>query len=660
MLSVLGVLVGCEYDDSVIFDRLNTLEEEWEQMQAEQLQMQQQIATQQLLLDALGKRLTITSIAENENGYSITFSDGTSATIKDGKDGANGKDGKDGADGKDGVDGTNGKDGIDGKDGADGKDGDTLFASVEIGEDSVKFTLADRSVIVIPLCDCGCDDPSTEYNKIYYTTTDGEKLDINEQFGSATLLSHEFVDGQYVLTFDQEVTTIGKWTFSQCSSLASVTLPESITTIGGGAFSDCTSLDSIIIPKGVTSIGYSAFERCSALKSIIIPEGVTKIDVETFWNCSSLESITLPDGITTIDLQAFYGCSSLQNIIIPESVTEIENDAFTKCTSLRSIIIPKNVTTFGWGMVRDCTSLESITLPEGITMVGYSFDKNWLPSLKIFVSKLASSDGRCLIVDGKLMTFAPAGLTEYAIPEGVTTIGDSAFSGCTSLESITIPEGVTTIENSAFFGCTSLKSVVIPEGVTTIGNSAFFGCTSLKSVVIPDGVTTIGLGAFQLCTSLKSIKIPDSVTTIERITFQDCISLEKFEGKSASSDGRCWIMDGVLKFFAYGGLTEYTIPEGVTTIGAQAFYGAVYQGNNTSLESLTLPESVTKLEPLAIFDKKIKNIYCMATEPPTMDGAAFNLSNVEMRIYVPAASVEAYKTAEDWSRYAQRIVGYDF
>jgi hypothetical protein len=172
------------------------------------------------------------------------------------------------------------------------------------------------------------------------------------------------------------------------------------------------SLSSITIPDSVTSIGDSSFSGCSGLISVTISEGVTSIGDYTFSGCSSLTGITIPEGITSIGGSAFYGCSSLSSITIPEGVTSIGYYAF-----------------------RDCSSLS------------------------LFRGKFASEDGRYLIVDDVLISFASAGIKEYAIPDYVTSIGEGAFSSCQSLEIITIPKSVVSIGDYAFSGCSSLTSV---------------------------------------------------------------------------------------------------------------------------------------------------------------------------------------------------------
>ena len=111
--------------------------------------------------------------------------------------------------------------------------------------------------------------------------------------------------------------------------------------------------------------------------------------------------------------------------------------------------------------------------------------------------------------------------------DGITKIGESAFSDCNSLTSVEIPNSVTSIGNSAFSNCSSLPSVTIPNSVTSIGSSAFSNCTSLSSVTIPNSVTSIGSSAFSRCTSLTSIEIPSSVTVMEYSIFSFCNNLTR-------------------------------------------------------------------------------------------------------------------------------------
>ena len=459
----------------------------------------------------------------------------------------------------------------------------------------------------------------------------------------------DFCSSLTSVTIPDSVTTIGRWAFSECSSLTSVTIGDSVTTIGNYAFRFCRSLTSVTIPDSVTTIGDGAFEDCSSLTSVTIPDSVTTIGDYAFYGCRSLTSLTIPDSVTTIGRNAFlcctgelvvncnipsassysygafydsnftsvtigdsvtkigdyafYDCNSLTSITITDSVTTIGSSAFCGCNSLTSVTIGDNVTTIGEGAFYSCSSLTSVTIGDSVTTIGDGAFWN-CSSLIEFNGKYASEDGRCLIVDGSLNSFAPAGLTEYAIPDSVTTIGEGAFYDCSSLTSVTIPDSVTSIGRNAFNDCSRLTSVTIPDSVTTIGGYAFRGCSSLTSVTIGDSVTTIGSSAFGDCISLTSVTIPDSVTTIEECAFSGC---------------------------------------------------------SYNLQTITIGKNVTTIGPLAFDDcRALTNVYCKATTPPAGSSQIFPSNVSDRKIYVPMESVEAYKSASNWIRYANEIVGYDF
>ncbi len=273
----------------------------------------------------------------------------------------------------------------------------------------------------------------------------------------------------------------------------------------------------VVIPsfyngKRVTSIAKNAFARHEGsdldLHSIKMHNGITRIGEEAFYECENLTEITIPDSVTSIGNSAFYCCENLTKITIPDSVTSIGNSAFSRFTNLTEITIPNSLTSIGEYAFSGCTKLAGFTVEEGNT-------------------HYQAIDGVLYTKDGATLIQYPFGktATSLTIPDGVTSIGNSAFSHCSSLTSITIPDSVTSIGDGAFSGCSSLTSITIGNGVTSIGNSAFSHCSSLTSITIGNGVTSIGDGAFYNCSSLTSITIPDSVTSIGEFAFHGCWSL---------------------------------------------------------------------------------------------------------------------------------------
>ena len=326
------------------------------------------------------------------------------------------------------------------------------------------------------------------------------------------------------------------------------------------------------------------------------------------------ERLAIPDTldgkrVTAIGEQAFSFCSSLTIISIPDSVAQIGENPFAACSSLKSISV-------------------SPEHPYFATIDGVLFRK----------------------ADKTLISY-PAGISSstYTIPQGITSIGDSAFSYCYFLTSVSIPDSVEQIGTNPFAACFELKSIsaspdhpyfatidgvlfrkadkalisypasissstyTIPRGITAIGDSAFSSCDSLTSVSIPDSVTSIGDGAFSFCTSLTSVSIPDSVTSIGDSAFFWCSSLtsvsipdsvtsigdEAFS--SCSSLTSVSIPDSVTSIgdsaFSYcDSLTSVSIPDSVTSIGDEAFYSC------SSLTSVNIPDSVTSIGDYAFGD----------------------------------------------------------
>ncbi len=396
--------------------------------------------------------------------------------------------------------------------------------------------------------------------------------------------------------FVTNCTSIYGYAFAGCSNLTRITLANSVMSIDNSAFYGCSSLTSIEIPYSVISIGDSAFSGCSSLTSVVIPDSVTTISKYAFSDCRSLTSVVIPDSVTTIGYEAFRNCTSLTSVVIPDSVTTIGSSAFSCCDSLTSVVIGNSVTTIGYDAFYYCDSLTSVYITDIAAWCGIEFKGSY--SNPLF----------------------------YA---------ENLYLNGTLVEDLVIPEGVTTIGSSAFYNCSNLTSVVIPDSVTTIGSSAFSGCSSLTSVTIGNGVKTIGDWAFAYCDSLTSVAIGNSVTTISDLAFFSCDSLKYNEYDNAyylGNENNPYLLLVAARnknitsvtihkdtrliysnaFYGCSSLTSVVIPDSVTTIGSSAFSGcssltSVTIGNNVtsigsyafygcdSLTSVTIPDSVTTI-----------------------------------------------------------------
>jgi len=280
------------------------------------------------------------------------------------------------------------------------------------------------------------------------------------------------------VVIENGVTTISRYTFYSSGNLISVTIPNSVTDIDNtdGAFLYCYNLT--LIDVAADNIYYSSQD------GVLFNKDKTRL--LAYPQNKQGTSYTIPNGVTTIVSNAFRNCRNLSAITIPNSVTVISNNAFYQ-SNLASITIPNSVTTIGASAFLNCRSLTYVTIPSGVTTIDASAFNSCRNLTAINVSpdnaNYSSEDGILFNKDRTTLIFYPGGKQGvYTIPNGVTTIGNSAFMGGNDNLVITIPNSVTRIESSAFY-YSRLRSITIPSSVTSIGGLAFSGCHLLMSVI---------------------------------------------------------------------------------------------------------------------------------------------------------------------------------
>lgn len=318
---------------------------------------------------------------------------------------------------------------------------------------------------------------------------------------------------------------------------------------------------------------------------------------------------TLIDNISSTGTDYVYGTGYVDGTLTEIDLTgytQIKDGRFSYCP-ITSVTIPRECLMVDSQAFKYCYQLEEVTIIGSPHQFLYNSFGDNSSHKKVYTTSLedwlnnsymnSSSGGSNPMNGGADLYINGTLLTDLVIPEGTTKITDDCFEYCNSLTSVSLPSTLTSIGTYCFAHCKNLPSITIPNSVTNIGSGAFSSCV-FTEIVLPSGITSISNQLCAYCNNLTSVTIPNSVTTIE----------------------------------------------------AQAFYSC------RNLTSITIPSSVTNIGQNAIDIGKSASITCLATTPPQIASATFNTYLYRpSAIYVPAESVEAYKTASNWSTFADII-----
>ena len=500
--------------------------------------------------------------------------------------------------------------------------------SVEYMGWGIVYECAQLETIVLPE-----NDMITYLEDMFYGCMSLKTVEIPSTYTTIGYYTFSY-SGIEEITIPESITSIDEYAFAECVNLKEVVLPNGISYIAPSLFNGCTSLEKVVIPDNgmFTEIQEYAFKNTPALKTIDIPDTVTAIGRGAFTN-SGLTSIKLPVALAELGVYddavnpVFDGCTDLTSVTLDDTNADFEivdgvlmNEAQTEIY----LVLPEKTGKFvvGEDMVIHSgafalSNVSEVVLPEGLEEVpDYMFyGAKGLQSVTIPESTM---------IIGKY-SFAGTGLTSINIPANVQLIEDYAFDGAENLKSVTFDEGNLPLAFMTYaFRNTGLESITIPYRVRRkdysptvtsvsvyygIAGYCFQGCTSLSSVIFEEnpaegaleGTLPIGSNAFQGCTALERVDFPSalgdnpsstSYYAIGSYAFEGCTSLKAVTFKENED---VTVRIGNYAFKGCTSLTGVVIPENTVNLGCYAFA-------ETAITEFVIPESVTTTSCSSIYD----------------------------------------------------------
>lgn len=365
-------------------------------------------------------------------------------------------------------------------------------------------------------------------------------------------------------TIPNSVEIIGSRAFLGCGT-SQMEIPNSITTIEEYAFYNCTSLKSIAIPNSVVSIGNNVFSHCSCLESVIISNSIKTVEPNTFYYCTSLTNVTIPEGVTSIGSKAFSYCNTLNSITIPSSITKIDYEAFSGCSNLKLVYNNSSLNIkFDTNNGYVGCYANSIISPSDDIQGDYIFrTTNGIHTLIAYTGNdkdlilPENYKGEKYAINERVFR-ENSNINSVIISDGVTNIGTYSFKGCYNLAKITIGKNVANIEDYAFSGCSGLKCVINNSSLNITAGASSYGNVAYYATAVILGTDDIQ-GDFIFRTTNDVYSLIAYTGNEKELTLP-----ENYKGENYI------VGDGAFK---NKDVRRITIPESVTSIGNNAFYG---------------------------------------------------------------------------------------
>ena len=377
-----------------------------------------------------------------------------------------------------------------------------------------------------------------------------------------------------------------------CADLREVDIPYTVEKIDYCAFRNCASLTNIDLPDALTNIGSYAFEGCTGLTSIELPDALTSIGDYAFKNCTVLKEIIWPNNSERLYLKknTFSGCTALKEVTIPTFIdwyNYYDRDIFYN-SGLEKIIIEEGREYVEKGLVSGCTTLKEVVLPSSVTSIKSSAFSG-CSSLQTINMENVKDIGSSAFADCSSLQALDLG--------NVESIASSAFTGCSGLTEVHISGAIKSLAAGMFDSCTALREVTFGGDLTEIGEKAFYNCSALESVTLSPNLQTIGNWAFHGCKSLSSLTLPNSMTSLGEYAFANCKNLSELKLSLG--------LDKIAPYAFYGdtALTKVEIPYSVQSIEKKAF------ANCDNLIEVTIPVSVTYIDKTAFGHYERMTIY---------------------------------------------------